>query len=84
MEAGAALTPLGLSLCSAALAVLLVAPLGFFAAERVRHWHGPWRTSAYLLLLSPLVLPPTVLGFVLLQLLGRYGPLGEPLARLGL
>ena len=32
MEAGAALTPLGLSLRSAALAVLLVAPLGFFAA----------------------------------------------------
>ena len=30
------------------------------------------------------MLPPTVLGFVLLQLLGRYGPLGEPLARLGL
>ena len=50
----------------------------------MRHWHGPRRTSADLLLLSPLVLPPTVLGFVLLQLLGRYGPLGEPLARLGL
>ncbi len=82
MEAG--LSPLWLSLRSAALAVLLVLPLGFCAAERVRRWRGARRTAADLLLLSPLVLPPTVLGFVLLQLLGRYGPLGAPLARLGL
>jgi molybdate ABC transporter permease protein len=84
MLADPALAPLGLSLRSAALAVLLVAPAGFLCAERVRHWRGSRRTAADLLLLSPLVLPPTVLGFVLLQLLGRYGPLGEPLQRLGL
>lgn len=84
MEAAPGLSPLVLSLRSATLAVLLVAPVGFFAADRVRRWRGPRRATADLLLLSPLVLPPTVLGFVLLQLLGRYGPLGEPLARLGL
>jgi molybdate transport system permease protein len=84
MEAAPGLSPLWLSLRSAALAVLLVAPLGFLAAERVRRWRGARRTVADLLLLSPLVLPPTVLGFVLLQLLGRYGPLGGPLAWLGL
>ena len=77
MAAAAGLTPLVLSLRSAGLAVLLVLPAGRSgAAERVRHWQGPRRTAADLLLLSPLVLPPTVLGFVLLQLLGRYGPLG--------
>jgi len=32
----------------------------------------------------PLVLPPTVLGFFLLVLLGRNGPIGILLARLGL
>lgn len=84
MEAGPGLSPLVLSLRSATLAVLLVAPAGFLAADRVRRWRGARRATADLLLLSPLVLPPTVLGFVLLQLLGRYGPLGEPLARLGL
>ncbi|MBD2549861.1 molybdate ABC transporter permease subunit [Microcystis elabens FACHB-917] len=84
MEAGPGLSPLVLSLRSAALAVLLVTPAGFLAADRVRRWRGARRATADLLLLSPLVLPPTVLGFVLLQLLGRYGPLGEPLARLGL
>ncbi|MEA5443998.1 molybdate ABC transporter permease subunit [Cyanobium gracile] len=84
MEAAPGLSPLVLSLRSAALAVLLVTPAGFLAADRVRRWRGARRATADLLLLSPLVLPPTVLGFVLLQLLGRYGPLGEPLARLGL
>lgn len=84
MEAAPGLSPLVLSLRSATLAVLLVAPAGFLAADRVRRWRGARRATADLLLLSPLVLPPTVLGFVLLQLLGRYGPLGEPLARLGL
>ncbi len=84
MEADPGLSPLVLSLRSATLAVLLVAPAGFLAADRVRRWRGARRATADLLLLSPLVLPPTVLGFVLLQLLGRYGPLGEPLARLGL
>lgn len=84
MEAAPGLSPLVLSLRSATLAVLLVAPAGFLAADRVRRWRGARRAMADLLLLSPLVLPPTVLGFVLLQLLGRYGPLGEPLARLGL
>jgi ABC-type molybdate transport system permease subunit len=39
---------------------------------------------ADLLLLSPLVLPPTVLGFLLLQLLGPQGPLGAPLEGIGI
>ncbi|MCX5931806.1 MAG: ABC transporter permease subunit, partial [Cyanobacteria bacterium] len=78
------LSPLWLSLRSAALAVLLVVPLGFLAARQVSRWQGSRRAAADLLLLSPLVLPPTVLGFLLLQLLGRYGPVGAGLALLGL
>ncbi|MBC1261922.1 molybdate ABC transporter permease subunit [Synechococcus sp. BSF8S] len=77
------LSPLWLSLRSAALAVLVVAPLGFLAARQVSRWQGSLRAGADLLLLSPLVLPPTVLGFLLLQLLGPYGPGGALLARLG-
>jgi molybdate ABC transporter permease protein len=78
------LSPLWLSLRSAALAVLLVVPLGFLAARQVSLWQGSRRAAADLLLLSPLVLPPTVLGFLLLQLLGPYGPVGAGLTRLGL
>ena len=78
------LSPLWLSLRSATLAVVLVAPLGFLAARQVSRWQGCRRAGADLVLLAPLVLPPTVLGFLLLQLLGPYGPLGDLLRRLGI
>ena len=70
-------SPLLLSLRAAALAVLLLSPPAIGAALLVRGWHGRRRALADLLLLSPLVLPPTVLGFVLLQLLGPNGPIGQ-------
>ena len=84
MIPGGDLSPLLLSLRSAGLAVACVAPLGLLCAHRVRHWRGQRRTLADLLLLSPLVLPPTVVGFLLLQLLGRYGPIGSVLQRFGI
>ena len=78
------LSPLWLSLRSASLAVLLVAPLGFACATQLRRLRGWQRGLADLAVLSPLVLPPTVVGFILLQLLGRYGPIGRLLHRFGL
>jgi len=77
-------SPLWLSLRSAGLALVLVVPLGVACAHLVCQWQGRRRTLADLLLLSPLVLPPTVVGFLLLQLLGRYGPLGSLLHRFGI
>jgi len=77
------LMPLWLSLRSASLSVLLVAPLGFLCASHLRTLRGAQRSLAELAVLSPLVLPPTVVGFVLLELLGRYGPIGALLNRLG-
>ena len=81
--ANSELSPLWLSLRSASLAVLLVAPLGFACARRLRQLRGWQRGLAELAVLSPLVLPPTVVGFSLLQLLGRYGPIGGLLNRFG-
>jgi len=49
----------------------------------VQRWRGLRRSLADLVLLAPLVLPPTVLGFVLLQLLGGQGPIGMLLEPLG-
>ncbi|MCT0199022.1 molybdate ABC transporter permease subunit [Synechococcus sp. CS-1325] len=77
-------SPLLLSLRAAALAVLLLSPPAIAAALLLRGWHGQRRAVADLLLLSPLVLPPTVLGFLLLQLLGPQGPLGRPLQTIGI
>lgn len=77
-------TALLLSLRAAVLAVLLLTPLALAAALLVRRWQGQRRSLADLLLLSPLVLPPTVMGFLLLQLLGPQGPVGQPLETLGI
>lgn len=77
-------SPLLLSLRAAALAVLLLSPPAIGAALQLRSWRGQRRAVADLLLLSPLVLPPTVLGFLLLQLLAPQGPLGQPLQALGI
>ncbi|HSN73023.1 MAG TPA: molybdate ABC transporter permease subunit [Steroidobacteraceae bacterium] len=70
------LAPLWLSLRLAAtttlLLLLLGTPLAWWLA-RTRHWARPVIES---LVVMPLVLPPTVLGFYLLVLLGRNGPLG--------
>jgi ABC-type molybdate transport system permease subunit len=68
---------------SAWVAVLLVAPLGFACATGLRQLRGWQRGLAELAVLSPLVLPPTVVGFILLQLLGRYGPMGGLLGHVG-
>ena len=76
-----ALTPLEveaimLSLRVAGWAVLISLPLGIAVAWLLaRHRFPGWALVNGLVHL-PLVLPPVVVGFVLLLLLGRQGPLG--------
>lgn len=65
-----------LSLKVAAWAVLVSLPLGIMAAWLLarRHFFGHGLFNGIIHL--PLVLPPVVLGYLLLVLLGRQGPLG--------
>ncbi len=74
--------PLWLSLRVSAAATLLViaagAPLSFWTARTRMRARGLITG----LLISPIVLPPTVLGIALLSILGRRGPLGIVLERL--
>jgi len=69
-------SPLYLSLkvaCFATLLTILLAiPLGYFLA-RCNFWGKDLLDSLFTL---PLVLPPTVLGYYLLVLIGRQSPLG--------
>lgn len=68
---------LQIALAATALAGLVAIPLAFLAARRrVRGWAVP---ESFLLI--PLVLPPTVLGYVIIQLLGARGVVGQYLAR---
>jgi molybdate transport system permease protein len=71
------LSPFWLSVRVASVATLLVVSFGtpvVLALARLR-FRGKGLLAGVLML--PLVLPPTVLGFYLLQLIGRQAPLGH-------
>jgi molybdate transport system permease protein len=78
------LFPLGLSLQVAftATALTLVGgiPLAWVLARR----RFPGRDVLEALVVLPLILPPTVLGYYLLLLIGAQGPVGRALAAAGL
>ena len=67
---------LALSLKVALWATLLAGALGVACGYALARWRFRGRGLLDALLTLPLVLPPTVLGYYLLVLLGRQGPLG--------
>ena len=73
--------PLWLSLRVAALATLLIVALGIPLALLLARGRFPGKGLLAGFLTLPLVLPPTVLGYYLLQLLGRRAWLGLWLER---
>ncbi len=76
--------PLLLSLKVAGWATALNAVLGVGAAYALARWRSPARDVVDAVLTLPLVLPPTVLGYYLLVLVGRRGVFGEWLGKLGI
>ncbi|WP_299485584.1 molybdate ABC transporter permease subunit [Acaryochloris sp. IP29b_bin.137] len=70
------LSALWISLRIATIATAITFCLGIAAANAMQHYRGQWRSLLDSLLLAPMVLPPTVLGFLLLMLLGKNGPFG--------
>ncbi|MGB8702358.1 MAG: molybdate ABC transporter permease subunit [Thermosynechococcaceae cyanobacterium] len=73
------LSPLWISLKTASLATLITFGLGIAAAYWMWGYRGKGRSLIEGLFISPLILPPTVVGFILLMLLGKNGPLGQRL-----
>lgn len=73
--------PLLLSLKVAGWATVLASLLGITMAYALSRWHSPWSDAVDAILTLPMVLPPTVIGYYLLVLLGRRGWLGEFLAK---
>jgi len=76
--------PIFLSLRVAAVSTLLAGLLGVGLAWILTRRRFPGRALLESILLLPLVLPPTVVGFYLLILLGRSGPLGAALEAAGM
>jgi molybdate transport system permease protein len=76
-------SPVWISLETSVTATLITLVAGLAAAAwRERH-RGPAMALVDGICLLPLVLPPTVVGFFLLLLFGRNGPLGKLLLRIG-
>jgi molybdate transport system permease protein len=77
------LSPLWISLATSIAATALTLIVGVAAAS----WRQRHTGSAFAILdgifLLPLVLPPTVVGFLLLLLFGKNGPIGQALLRFG-
>ncbi|TVQ20799.1 MAG: molybdate ABC transporter permease subunit [Leptolyngbya sp. DLM2.Bin15] len=78
------LAPLWISLKTAFSATLLVVILGILIARWMLSYRGRARGLIDGILTLPLVLPPTVVGFFLLLLLGKHGPIGRAIAPFGI
>lgn len=75
------LSPLWISLKISVVAGLVTCGLGIVVAYGMMHYQGKGKSLLDSVLLLPLVLPPTVIGFVLLQLLSDRGLIGSLLQR---
>jgi len=78
------LSPLWISLKVSIIATVITFCLGVGAAYRMTYYRGRWRSLINSFLLIPLVLPPTVIGFILLLLLGRNGAIGRLISQVSL
>ncbi|HEY3315999.1 MAG TPA: molybdate ABC transporter permease subunit [Bacillota bacterium] len=77
-------SPLLLSIRIAIVSTAAVFALGTLAAWASVKRTWPGRAAADVLFTLPLVLPPTVTGYILLLLMGSRGPLGRWLGLLGI
>ncbi|MEX0269769.1 molybdate ABC transporter permease subunit [Leptolyngbyaceae cyanobacterium UHCC 1019] len=78
------LSPLWISLKVSTVATVITFFAGTAAAYGLLGYRGKWRSLLDTLFISPLVLPPTVVGFVLLQFFGSNGWGGQLLRSLNI
>jgi molybdate ABC transporter permease protein len=78
------LSPLWISLKTAAIATVITFFFGIAAARWMLGYRGKSKGFIDGILISPLVLPPTVVGFLLLLLFGRNSPVGQLLRELNI
>lgn len=75
------LSPLWISLKTAGLATIATFFTGIPIAYWMLNYRGRWKSVIEGIFVSPLILPPTVVGFLLLLLFGKNGPLGQLMAQ---
>lgn len=78
------IAPVWISLKTAIAATIITFGLGVMAAWWMKNYRGKAKGIVEGIFTAPLVLPPTVVGFMLLLLLGRNGVIGQFLDLLGI
>ena len=78
------LAPLWISVKTSAAATALAFVLGIAAARVLSQYGGRGRGVLDGIFLLPLILPPTVVGFLLLLVFGRRSAIGHALEQIGL
>ncbi len=71
------ISPLIVSVKTTLTATVITFVLGLLAAYKMAGYRGKLRGILDGIFILPLVLPPTVVGFLLLLLVGRHGPVGK-------
>jgi molybdate transport system permease protein len=74
------ISPLWISLKTSLFATIVTFFLGIAAAYWMLSYRGRWKSIIEGIFISPLILPPTVVGFLLLLLFGKNGVIGQFLA----
>ncbi len=77
------LSPIWISLKTATVSTALTFLLGIWAAWYIANHRGKLKGILDGIFTLPLVLPPTVVGFFLLLIFGKHGPLGKVLFAIG-
>lgn len=77
------LTPLWISVKTSLLATVITFFVGIAAAYWMLEYRGKGKSFIEGIFVSPLVLPPTVVGFLLLMFFGKFGPAGQFLDKFG-
>jgi len=78
------LLPLWISIKTAFMATFIVFFMGVIAAWFMSRYQGKGREIFDGVLTLPIVLPPTVVGFILLIIIGKNSPVGSFLNQLGI
>lgn len=78
------LSPLWVSLKTAFAATFIVFFIGILVAWCMSRYNGRAKGLLDSLLTLPIVLPPTVVGFILLFIIGKNGPVGKLLGHVGI
>ncbi|HEY9636797.1 MAG TPA: molybdate ABC transporter permease subunit [Coleofasciculaceae cyanobacterium] len=71
------ISPLWISLKTALFATFFTFFIGIVAAYWMLGYKGKWKPFIEGIFISPLILPPTVVGFLLLLVFGKNGPIGK-------